>query len=143
MSRYLELLQNECAKKNSLLCFGMDPVVERMKIDTSKNLEDEIVKYFTRIFDAIAEKVSAVKPNAAFYLQYGTDGLAALVRIVEKMKSSGMPVIIDGSVIITQRTPCFPQVIKSVDNIWMLRTINALENSQSLLAIVYSFFRFA
>jgi orotidine-5'-phosphate decarboxylase len=73
----------------------MDPVVERMKIDTSKNLTDEIVNYFTRIFDAIAGKISAVKPNAAFYLQYGMDGLTALVKIIKKVKSVGMPLIID------------------------------------------------
>ncbi len=95
MSRYLDLLQNEYANKSTLLCFGMDPVVERMKIDTSKNLADEIVNYFTRIFGAIAGKISAVKPNAAFYLQYGMDGLSALVQIIAKMKSAGMPVIID------------------------------------------------
>jgi orotidine-5'-phosphate decarboxylase len=95
MIQYLDLLQNVYAKKNTMLCFGMDPVVERMKIDNSKTLTDEIVTYFTRIFDAIADKISAVKPNVAFYLQYGMDGISALVQIIKKVKSEGMPVIID------------------------------------------------
>ena len=92
---YTELLQNEYAKKNTMLCFGMDPVVEQMKIDNSKNLAEEIAVYFIRIFDAIKEKISAVKPNVAFYLQYGIDGLSALVEIIKKVKSTGTPVIID------------------------------------------------
>jgi orotidine-5'-phosphate decarboxylase len=95
MSKYIDLLENVHAKKNTMLCFGMDPVLERMKIDNSKNLADEIVTYFTRIFDAVSGKISAVKPNVAFYLQYGMDGLSALVELIKKVKSAGMPVIID------------------------------------------------
>ena len=98
MHQYLDKLQNEQARKNTMLCFGMDPVIERMKIDTSKNLTDEITTFFSRILDEIAGKISAVKPNVAFYLQYGADGLLALVEIIKKSKQMGLPVIIDAKI---------------------------------------------
>lgn len=98
MHQYLDKLQNERAKKNTMLCFGMDPVIERMKIDASKNLTDEITTFFSRILDEIAGKISAVKPNVAFYLQYGVDGILALVEIIKKSKAMGLPVIIDAKI---------------------------------------------
>lgn len=98
MHQYLDKLQDEMAKKNTMLCFGMDPVIERMKIDASKNLTDEITRFFSRILDEIAGKISAVKPNVAFYLQYGVDGILALVEIIKKSKAMGLPVIIDAKI---------------------------------------------
>jgi len=34
MNSYLEKLQSEYAKKGTLLCFGMDPDIERMRIES-------------------------------------------------------------------------------------------------------------
>lgn len=95
MNSYLEMLEDEWAKKGSVLCFGMDPVIERMHIDSSKNLTDEIVDYFSKILHEIRGKISAVKPNVAFYLQYGGKGLEALIKLVGIARSMGLPVIID------------------------------------------------
>ncbi len=82
-------------QKGTMLCFGMDPVLERMKIDTSKNLADEIAGYFMRILETIVQYVSAVKPNVAYYLQYGTDGMKALSDLITHAKKLELPVIID------------------------------------------------
>lgn len=98
MHPYIQRLYETYEQKKSLLCFGMDPIVERMKIDTSRNLADEIVRYFSGIMDAIKQKVTAVKPNLGFYLQYGQDGLRALVEIVSRAKANGLPVIIDAKI---------------------------------------------
>jgi orotidine 5'-phosphate decarboxylase subfamily 2 len=98
MKGFLEKLREEWVKKGSLFCFGMDPVVERMKINPSSELSEEIYRYFSRILHAILEKVSAVKPNAGFYLQYGQAGLSALLRLVRFSRSLGLPVIIDGKI---------------------------------------------
>jgi len=95
---YLQKLHYTYQKRKTLLCFGMDPVVERMKIDTSRNLSDEIVRYFSGILDAINLKISAVKPNLGFYLQYGHEGLSALVELVSRAKAKGLPVIIDAKI---------------------------------------------
>jgi orotidine-5'-phosphate decarboxylase len=98
MNSYLEKLQSEWSKKGTLLCFGMDPVIERMRIDSSKDLTDEIVNYFSKILHEISGKISAVKPNVAFYLQYGSKGLAALIKLVAIARSMELPVIIDAKV---------------------------------------------
>jgi len=72
---YLQKLHYTYQKRKTLLCFGMDPVVERMKIDTSRNLSDEIVRYFSGILDAIN-----------------------LVELVSRAKAKGLPVIIDAKI---------------------------------------------
>ncbi len=96
--RYLQKLHDTYAKRKTLLCFGMDPVVERMKIDSSRNFSDEIVRYFSNILDAIDPKIAAVKPNLGFYLQYGHAGLSALVELVARAKAKGLPAIIDAKI---------------------------------------------
>jgi orotidine-5'-phosphate decarboxylase len=95
MSDYIDLLIRSEEQKDSMLCFGMDPVIERMPIDWSKPLSDEITRYFGRILDAVSDIISAVKPNVAFYLQYGQHGLIALGALVRKAKKHKLPVIID------------------------------------------------
>jgi orotidine 5'-phosphate decarboxylase subfamily 2 len=92
---YVQLLSESARKNKSVLCFGMDPVAERMKIDDSLNIGDEIVRYFAAILDAIAGRIAAVKPNAAYYLQYGDSGLRALSRLIQNAHGMGLPVILD------------------------------------------------
>jgi orotidine-5'-phosphate decarboxylase len=98
MAAYLEKLHSQWNKKGTILCFGMDPVVERMKLDPSKNLSDEINRYFDRILHAISGRISAVKPNVAYYLQYGAEGLKALGRLVDAAHGMELPVIVDAKV---------------------------------------------
>jgi orotidine 5'-phosphate decarboxylase subfamily 2 len=98
MAAYLEKLHSQWNKKGTILCFGMDPVVERMKLDPSKNLSDEINRYFDRILHAISGRISAVKPNVAYYLQYGAEGLKALGRLVDAARGMELPVIVDAKV---------------------------------------------
>ncbi len=95
MSDYIDLLIRSEEEKGSMLCFGMDPVIERMPIDGSKPLSDEITKYFGRILNAVSDRISAVKANVAFYLQYGQHGLTALAELVQAAKKHKLPVIID------------------------------------------------
>jgi orotidine-5'-phosphate decarboxylase len=73
----------------------MDPVAERMSLDPSGNLGDQIERYFARILEAIHGRVSAVKPNLAYYLQYGGDGMQALQGLVGRARAMGLPVILD------------------------------------------------
>ncbi len=93
---FCDLLVESWERNTSLLCFGMDPVVERMKIDTDKNLADEIFRYFSDIMHEIILKITAVKPNIGFYLQYGLNGIRALHMLVNEAKELELPVILDG-----------------------------------------------
>jgi orotidine-5'-phosphate decarboxylase len=87
-----------------MLCLGMDPVLERMKIDVSLNLADEIVSFFVKLLEATKALVSAVKPNVAFYYQYGVDGIRALVELVKRVRSFGVPVVLDAKSVDIGRT---------------------------------------
>jgi len=98
MHPYVQKLHDESKRKSSLLCFGMDPVIERMKIDQSRNLSDEIVRYFGNILHEIVGKVSAIKPNVGYYLQYGNEGMKALSDLITHAKSLGLLVIIDAKI---------------------------------------------
>ena len=93
---FYDLLVESWERKTSLLCFGMDPVIERMKIDTGKNIADEIFRYFSDIMHEIVLKITAVKPNIGFYLQYGLNGIRALHMLVNEAKKLELPVILDG-----------------------------------------------
>ena len=92
---YMQLLAEAHDRSGTVLCFGMDPVAERMKIDASKHIGDEIVGYFSTILQAIGSRIAAVKPNAAYYLQYGSSGLYALLKLTQAAQKMGLPVIID------------------------------------------------
>jgi orotidine 5'-phosphate decarboxylase subfamily 2 len=92
---YRQLLAESSERSGSVLCFGMDPVAERMKIDVSRNIGDEIIRYFSSILRAVSGRLAAVKPNAAFYLQYGAAGLNALARLTRTAHEMSLPVIVD------------------------------------------------
>lgn len=95
MHPYLEMLRQGAEEKGSLLCFGMDPVDQRMRIDRREGLGGQIEGYFSRILDRIQDRITAVKPNLGYYLQYGSEGLGALTGLIRRARSRGLPVIID------------------------------------------------
>ena len=87
---YLEKLR----QSESILCIGLDPVLE--KIPEKGSTEERIVSFFTRILDAIEGEdasIGAVKPNIAFYEQYGFEGLRALKRVIELAKHNHIVIL--------------------------------------------------
>ena len=94
---YCEMLRQSAEKTGSIVCMGADPVLEKIPLQ-EKNAEKKIVRFFTQIIDAaIAEGAvpGAIKPNYAFYAQYGWDGLRALKKLCEYVKGNGIPLILD------------------------------------------------
>ena len=70
---------------------GIDPVLEKIP-------EGNIVKFYSDILDAMeGEDVSipTVKPNIAFFEQYGFEGLKALKEIIKKYKEKEISIILD------------------------------------------------
>lgn len=93
---YLDLLKTSYDKYKSILCLGLDPVIE--DIPLSGDVRSVITAFYEEILNKILQKKeypSAVKPNYAFYAQYGVDGIEALVKTIELFKSEGFPVILD------------------------------------------------
>lgn len=94
---YRELLAHTSSHNHSLVCMGADPVIERIPTRKS-SLEDSIFCFYEDIINALFaenEMVSAVKPNYAFYAQYGFEGLRALKRLINFSKANNLPVILD------------------------------------------------
>ncbi len=93
---YLDLLKLSYDKFNSIICLGLDPVIE--DIPLSGDPQSVIVAFYEEILNKILQKKiypSAVKPNYAFYAQYGMAGIEALLKIIGLFSHEGFPVILD------------------------------------------------
>lgn len=90
---------NEMTKKrfeslNTVLTIGLDPVVERIPVQ-KKSIKETITNFLNSIIDNFHNKAIAVKPNIAFFEQYGIEGLEALQDVVDNAHKYDLPVIID------------------------------------------------
>ena len=96
MPNFTEKLNIAIDKNNSLLCVGLDPVIEKMP----EHLRDDpqgLLKFNKAIIDATANLVCAYKPNAAFDARYKIPGLQQLEQTIEYIKETypDIPVILD------------------------------------------------
>jgi len=93
---YLDSLKLSYDKFNSIICLGLDPVIE--DIPLSGDPQSVIIAFYEEILNKILQKKiypSAVKPNYAFYAQYGMAGIEALLKIISLFSHEGFPVILD------------------------------------------------
>jgi orotidine-5'-phosphate decarboxylase len=94
---YLDLLKKSSESFNSIVCLGLDPVLENIPIQ-SGSVSERIHNFYEDILNKILQmKIypAAVKPNYAFYAQYGLEGIEALLSVGKLYKSSGFPLILD------------------------------------------------
>lgn len=97
MQTYLDLLRITAKQQQNIICLGIDPMIEEIPLKED-DPEKKIVIFYTTILDAcVKQKLlpAAVKPNSAFFEQYGIAGMKALQAIIKKCKSLGLPVILD------------------------------------------------
>ncbi len=93
---YIEKLKYSAQQFESIVCLGLDPVIE--EIPEQGTTGDKIYTFYENILNKIIQKStypSAVKPNYAFYAQYGLEGLEALIKVINTYKNQGLPVILD------------------------------------------------
>lgn len=90
---YLEKLKTVQDKNSSWLCIGLDPSMERLRVDFRK-WDEPILPYNRAIIDATADLVCAYKPNLGFYLQWGAAGMIALERTIAYIPNH-IPIVID------------------------------------------------
>ena len=75
---------------------GLDPVLDSIPLKGSPG--ECIFEFYETILDRIVklnEYPGAVKPNYAFYAQYGLEGISALKKIIDIYKNAGIPIILD------------------------------------------------
>lgn len=82
-------------KNSSCLCIGLDP--EPSKIPSSvANSKTPIYDFLARIVDRTYDLVCAYKPNMAFFEAFGLEGQAQLLSVIEHIKQTDVPIILDG-----------------------------------------------
>ena len=91
---FIEKLQQTAVKANSIACMGMDPEIERIPV-RARSKEEKIVKFYTELLEQVSAKIAAVKPNYAFFAQYGFEGLNALKNVIVESRKRKLLVILD------------------------------------------------
>lgn len=96
IDRLLDLID----QKQSASVVGLDPILSRIPRhlvggDTLEDAGDAIVRFNCEIIDSVADIVPAVKPQAAYYEQYGHEGVLAFKRTVDYARKKGLIVIED------------------------------------------------
>lgn len=93
---YLDTLKKSSRRFNSIVCLGLDPVMEDIPLSGSP--EEIIPRFYGDILNRMIQTrtcPSAVKPNYAFYAQYGMGGIKALSAVIDMYREEGFPVILD------------------------------------------------
>ncbi len=93
---YPEYLSEATRRTGSIICMGMDPLLELIPEEGSTG--DRIFRFYENILSKIRKRghfPGAVKPNYAFYAQYGLEGIETLRRLCELYRSEKIPVILD------------------------------------------------
>lgn len=80
-------LIEQIRKKNTFLCVGLDPDVDKMPKQFLDE-EDPIFEFNMSIIDATADYCVAYKPNAAFYEAYGLTGMESLEKTIKYIKAN-------------------------------------------------------
>ena len=107
MERFSDRLADSIIGRRSLVCVGLDPALERMPPTLVAKYrreagagEDEAVAacfaaFCAGVIEAVAGTAACVKPQAAFFEQYGAPGWRALVDTVACARAHDLPVILD------------------------------------------------
>src|SRR5208283_2512296 len=95
--RIPEWLRRSALERRTILCFGVDPVMDRLPgVSAGKTAEETIAPFFHSIIERLLAEnaISAIKPNYAYFAQYGFDGLYVLQDIIQHYKGK-VPIILD------------------------------------------------
>ncbi len=80
---------------NSLLCVGLDPVIDLFPPHlVTSDITATIVAFNRQIIEATSDLVCCYKPNLGFYVSYGTAGIEALLETRASIDPA-IPVILD------------------------------------------------
>lgn len=88
--RFLDL-----AAKRSPLCVGIDPSVQLLAQWGLPVSAAGVGAFCDIMVEAMGERVAVVKPQAAFFEQFGPDGMQQLARLVRNVQAHGALALID------------------------------------------------
>lgn len=92
-------------EKNSILCVGLDPVVNQLPSSLKAEIETDgktleaaaaaVLKFNKAIIDAVKDIVAVVKPQSAYYELLGPEGIKAYQETISYAQANGLYVIGD------------------------------------------------
>ncbi|RKX83030.1 MAG: orotate phosphoribosyltransferase [Spirochaetes bacterium] len=91
---FFKKLEKNCREKETLLCVGLDPPLERLNNDRINFISDSIASKNKSVIEKTLSFAACYKLNIAFYEAYGPKGLEALTETL-KVIPKDMPTIID------------------------------------------------
>jgi orotidine-5'-phosphate decarboxylase len=93
---FAEKLKAATERNDSLLCVGLDPVVEKLP-DSVQSKDNPTLYFCQKIIDATADLACAYKPNLGFFGALGESGWGTLRSVLAHVPA-GIPTIIDAKV---------------------------------------------
>ncbi len=97
MASFADRLVEKIRSKDSRCVVGLDPRIDQMPAFIPRgNVCSAITQFHELVLDAVADLVPAVKPQLAFFEQYGVAGIQAFENTVLAAKKRGLLVIADG-----------------------------------------------
>jgi orotidine-5'-phosphate decarboxylase len=96
MAQFADRLIQQILAKNSRCIVGLDPRIDQMPAFVPSDTCRAITEFHELVLDAVADLVPAVKPQLAFFEQYGVAGIRAFENTVRAAKQRGLLVIADG-----------------------------------------------
>ncbi len=105
MENFADRLIAAIEKKRSAAIVGLDPRVESMpsfiaaearrKPSREESIRFAISSFHRLVIDSVHDLIPAIKPQSAFYEQYGIPGMQALIDTIEYAREKGVLVIMD------------------------------------------------
>ncbi|MBS0261500.1 MAG: orotidine-5'-phosphate decarboxylase, partial [Planctomycetes bacterium] len=106
MANYANRLNSAVQAKGTPALVGLDPrfdqlpaeiqeAARRRPLPFPEQVASAFDEFCCRIIDVVAPLVPAVKPQAAFFEEYGPAGGVALGRVIQKARAAGLIVICD------------------------------------------------
>lgn len=103
---YATRLHDALRRKGNPIVAGLDPRFDWLPVDVVASAREQysdatavaaaaFEEFCIRLIDVVAGKVPAVKPQAAFFEEYGPDGCLSLSRVIRYARKSGLIVICD------------------------------------------------
>jgi len=105
--RFSDRLADSILRRRSVVCVGLDPVLERLPpqvrpqaaataaAEAAAAVAAAFREFCCGVISAVADVAACVKPQAAFFEQYGAAGWQALADVVRCAREHDLPVIVD------------------------------------------------
>jgi orotidine-5'-phosphate decarboxylase len=99
MSAFFDVLEDRRRRRETVLCVGIDPRIERIPDEvrsrTDGTVEEILYRFGAEVLEVVASEAACVKPQIAFFEAHGLAGLRAYARILKEARRHGLPVIGD------------------------------------------------